>query len=79
MRYIVRSFLIFIVLFSLMAPSIWGQTSSSDDSFTLALTGDCIITRRLSVYEESEYLEMIDIIRSADAAFTNLEILFHDY
>lgn len=46
---------------------------------TLALTGDAIITRRLSVYDEPDFLEMIELIRGADAAFTNLEVLFHDY
>ena len=45
----------------------------------MALTGDSIITRRLSVYEEPEFLQMIELIRSADMAFTNLEMLFHDY
>ena len=45
----------------------------------MALTGDCIITRKLSVYDEPEFLKMIDLIRSADVAFTNLEMLFHDY
>jgi poly-gamma-glutamate synthesis protein (capsule biosynthesis protein) len=48
-------------------------------AFTMALTGDSIITRRLSVYEEPEFLEMIELIRGADVAFTNLEMLFHDY
>ena len=49
------------------------------DTFTFALTGDSIITRRLSVYQEPRFLEMIKLIRGADAAFTNLEMLFHDY
>lgn len=53
--------------------------SSQDSEFTMAFTGDAIITRKLSVYKEAEYLEMIEIIRDADAAFTNLEVLFHDY
>ena len=57
----------------------WSQHSSQEDAFTIALTGDSIITRRLSVYREPEFLEMIELIRSADAAFTNLEMLFHDY
>ena len=48
-------------------------------TFTMALTGDSIITRRLSVYEEPEFLEMIDLVRDADVAFTNLEVLLHDY
>jgi poly-gamma-glutamate synthesis protein (capsule biosynthesis protein) len=45
----------------------------------MALTGDSIITRKLSVYEEPEFLEMIQLIRGADVAFTNIEMLFHDY
>ena len=45
---------------------------------TVALTGDAIITRRISVYDEPDFLEMIELIRGADAAFTNLEMLFHD-
>lgn len=48
-------------------------------SCSIALTGDAIITRKLSVYEESPFLQMIKIIRDADAAFTNLEMLLHNY
>ena len=49
------------------------------ERYTMALTGDSIVTRKLSVYQEPEFLEMIELIRSADVAFTNVEILFHDY
>src|SRR5512145_1175983 len=49
------------------------------DRYTIALTGDSIITRKLSVYDEPEFLSMIERIRSADVAFTNIEMLFHDY
>lgn len=52
---------------------------SVEESFTMALTGDSIITMRLSVYREPNFLNMIELIRSADIAFTNLEMLFHDY
>jgi poly-gamma-glutamate synthesis protein (capsule biosynthesis protein) len=52
---------------------------SGDGRFTMALTGDAIITRALSPYKEPAFLRMIDLIRSADVAFTNLEILLHDY
>jgi poly-gamma-glutamate capsule biosynthesis protein CapA/YwtB (metallophosphatase superfamily) len=48
-------------------------------TFKMALTGDSIITRKLSVYTEAPFLGLIDLIRGADAAFTNLEMLFHDY
>jgi poly-gamma-glutamate synthesis protein (capsule biosynthesis protein) len=47
--------------------------------FTFALTGDSIITRKLSVYNEPAFTRLIELIRGADAAFTNLEMLFHDY
>ena len=46
---------------------------------SLALTGDSIIMQRLSVFSEPEFTRLFEIIRSADAAFTNLETLFHDY
>ncbi len=49
------------------------------ERYTMALTGDSIITRKLSVYEEPEFLQMIELIRGADVAFTNIEMLFHDY
>jgi poly-gamma-glutamate capsule biosynthesis protein CapA/YwtB (metallophosphatase superfamily) len=46
---------------------------------SFALTGDSIITRKLSVYDEPAYRRIITLIRDADVAFTNLEVLFHDY
>ncbi|MPY91128.1 MAG: CapA family protein [Luteitalea sp.] len=64
------------------APSLGGGGQASrgaDARFTMALTGDSIITRRLSVYEEPPFLQLVDLIRRADVAFTNLEMLFHDY
>lgn len=53
--------------------------AAAADPVTLALTGDSILTRRLSVYEEPGFLSLMSLIRGADAAFTNLETLFHDY
>ncbi|MFB3852674.1 MAG: CapA family protein [Vicinamibacterales bacterium] len=55
------------------------QAGKPPDDFTMALTGDSIITRRLSVYKEPAFLEMIELVRGADVAFTNLEMLFHDF
>jgi poly-gamma-glutamate capsule biosynthesis protein CapA/YwtB (metallophosphatase superfamily) len=54
-----------------------GQAPAAD--FTLALTGDSIITRRLSVYTEPAFTRLIELVRGADAAFTNIEMLFHDF
>ncbi len=62
----------------LPAPGL-AQSQPPPGSMTFALTGDAIISQRLSPYKEAEYLEMIEIIRNADAAFTNLEVLFHEY
>ena len=45
----------------------------------MALTGDSIVNRKLSVYDEPEYLAMIELMRGADIAFTNLETVLHDY
>jgi poly-gamma-glutamate capsule biosynthesis protein CapA/YwtB (metallophosphatase superfamily) len=47
--------------------------------FTFTLAGDSIITRKLSIYQEPEFLKLVELVRGADVAFTNLEMLFHDY
>lgn len=57
----------------------WAEHRSADEPFTMALTGDSIVNRKLSVYDEPEYLAMIELLRSADVAFTNLETVLHDY
>lgn len=46
---------------------------------TLALTGDSIIVQPISPHREPAFTRLIDLIRGADAAFTNLEMLFHDF
>ena len=56
-----------------------GVAAEVDAPFTLALTGDSIIMQRLQVFKEPEFTRLFDLIRGADAAFTNLETLFHDY
>lgn len=56
-----------------------GPAAQGPRDFTMALTGDAIITRKLSVYTEPAFLKAIGVIRDADVAFTNLEMLFHDY
>ena len=42
---------------------------------TFAATGDSIITRRVSNRTDRPFLDMVDLIRGADSAFTNLEIV----
>src|SRR5947209_12888879 len=55
------------------------QPATDHSEFTVALAGDSIITRPISIYREPEFMRLIEIVRGADAAFTNLEMLFHDY
>ena len=66
-------------LSTLLAFPALGQHRSADESFTMALTGDSIINRSLSVYDEPQYLEMIEILRDADVAITNLETVLHNF
>ena len=46
---------------------------------SLVATGDALVTMRQSVHKEPQFLQMIEIIQTADVAFTNLEMLLHDY
>ncbi len=51
----------------------------TSDRLTIALTGDSMVTRSLSVFKEEPYLRMRDILRSADVVFTNFEANAHSY
>ena len=61
------------------AQSVASPPVPGDGTMSMVLTGDAIITRALSPYVEPGYLRMISLIRTADVAFTNLEVLLHDY
>lgn len=77
-----KKFIYFLLAFLILAglnSTLWPEIRKEGSPVTMILTGDSIITRRLSVYSEPEFLKLIDLIRAADVAFTNLEILFHDY
>jgi poly-gamma-glutamate capsule biosynthesis protein CapA/YwtB (metallophosphatase superfamily) len=47
--------------------------------FDIALTGDSIVNRRISVQKKEKFLSAIKIIQDADVAYTNLEVPIHDY
>ena len=49
------------------------------DTFTLALAGDSIITRQVRVDRDPGFLKLVELVRGADAAFTNFEMLLHDF
>ncbi|MEP6769580.1 MAG: CapA family protein [Acidobacteriota bacterium] len=54
-------------------------TSATDAPFTVALTGDTIVTRSLRAEKGAGFEPLRELVRGADAALTNLETLFHDY
>lgn len=47
----------------------------SDSTFTFVAAGDAIITRRVSHKTDPAFLDMVEIVRGADASFVNLEVV----
>jgi poly-gamma-glutamate capsule biosynthesis protein CapA/YwtB (metallophosphatase superfamily) len=45
----------------------------------MVLTGDAVITRPMSVFDEPAFLDLVDLVRGADVAITNAETLFHEF
>lgn len=67
-----------------MIVGVWALASvprcARAQDFAVTLTGDSIITQRLSVYQrDARFIEAVNAVRDGDVAFTNLEILFHNY
>jgi poly-gamma-glutamate capsule biosynthesis protein CapA/YwtB (metallophosphatase superfamily) len=50
-----------------------------EKDFTLAVTGDSIINRRISVHSEERFLALVKILRDADVSYTHFENIVHDY
>jgi len=48
-------------------------------TFTVALAGDTMLTRRLTPFREERFLDLRETLRSADAAFANLEGTVHTW
>ncbi|MFC1930197.1 CapA family protein, partial [Chloroflexota bacterium] len=46
---------------------------------TIAITGDAIINRRISVHKQERFLSLVKLIQDADVGYTHLETLIHDY
>jgi poly-gamma-glutamate capsule biosynthesis protein CapA/YwtB (metallophosphatase superfamily) len=55
------------------------QPEKGGDVIRIVLTGDSIVNRRLSVYNDPASTGLFKTIQHADAAFTNFETLVHDY
>lgn len=50
-----------------------------DEGVTLAAVGDAMVTRRLSTFAHPRFDDLRSIVRGADVAACNLEVLLHDY
>ena len=53
--------------------------SGVGDVISIVATGDSLATMRLSVFDEEQYRAMLQIVRSGDIAFTNLEMLLGSF
>lgn len=51
----------------------------STDRLTIALTGDSMLSRSISVFAEEPYLRLREILKAADVVFTNFEANAHPY
>jgi len=47
--------------------------ASAQGNFRVALAGDCMLTRRLALFDEPAFLALRDLFRGCDAGFVNLE------
>jgi len=52
---------------------------SEAGTFSIALAGDTMLTRKLTPFKEPEFLKLREILRGADAAFVNLEGTVHTW
>jgi poly-gamma-glutamate synthesis protein (capsule biosynthesis protein) len=73
-----------LLVVAVVLPVVWAVAAipgaaRQTPEMSFALTGDSIITRKLAVYGEPQFMRVINLIRDADVGFTNLEMLFHDY
>jgi poly-gamma-glutamate capsule biosynthesis protein CapA/YwtB (metallophosphatase superfamily) len=57
----------------------WQSAAGKPDEMVFVATGDSIINRRLSTSSLPGVDHMFDLIRKADAAFTNFETQIHDF
>jgi len=49
------------------------------EKFTLAETGETLCTKRCSCHNEDRFISLVQILRDADVAYTNLETKIHSF
>jgi hypothetical protein len=52
---------------------------SDSGDINMILTGKVMITRPVSMFKEPRFLSLVELLRSGDITFTNIEVLFHNY
>ncbi|MFD1929179.1 CapA family protein [Sporosarcina siberiensis] len=53
--------------------------NTANEKLSIALTGDSIISRPISVHKDEKTIALYNKIKEADVAFTNLEVLPNDF
>ena len=56
----------------------WPMDLHAAGSMTVAATGDCILTRRVSQLTDPAFLEVVRLLREADCAYGNCELVMAD-
>ncbi len=70
----------FMLLAALAPLAVHAQAGIKDDAgIRIVLTGDSIVNRKLSVFDDPASVGLFQTIRGSDAAFTNFETLVHNY
>src|SRR5262249_42043345 len=52
---------------------------AENGNISIAVTGDAMISRRMSPFREPDFLGLVELLRGADVTIANLEFLFHDF
>jgi poly-gamma-glutamate synthesis protein (capsule biosynthesis protein) len=52
---------------------------AENGKISIAVTGDAMVSRRMSRFREPDFLGLIELLRGADVTIANLEMLFHDF
>ncbi len=68
------SFSILVTAAVLFCATPLAAQSTAEPEWSLAATGDSIITRRIAIYDDPAFMSLVAVIRDADVAFTNLEL-----
>ena len=56
----------------------WQANLHATGPITVAATGDCILTRRVSQIADPAFLEVVQLLREADCAYGNCELVMAD-